>query len=64
MKAVIAMGPDDYQLVENHPTPALGDGEVLVKVLATGICKYYLKILIYRSFPFFVSLFFLFYLLN
>lgn len=40
MKAVIANGPKDYKIVYDKPIPTLRDGEVLVKVLATGICKF------------------------
>lgn len=42
MKAVIANGPKDYQLIYDKPIPTLNDGEVLVKVLATGICTFIL----------------------
>lgn len=37
MKAVRVYGPEDYRL-EEIPTPLAGPGEVLVKVLASGIC--------------------------
>jgi len=39
MKAVIANGPKDYKLIYDKPIPTIKDGEVLVKVLATGICN-------------------------
>lgn len=39
MKAVIANGPKDYKLIYDKPVPVMQDGQVLVKVLATGICK-------------------------
>ena len=39
MKAVIAHGPKEYEFVNDKEIPKLKDGEVLVKVLATGICK-------------------------
>ncbi|MFH1086355.1 MAG: alcohol dehydrogenase catalytic domain-containing protein [Chloroflexota bacterium] len=37
MQAVRVYGPNDYRL-ETVPVPAIGPGEVLVKVLASGIC--------------------------
>jgi erythritol/L-threitol dehydrogenase len=37
MQAVRAYGVEDYRL-EEVPVPAVGPGEVLVRVLATGIC--------------------------
>jgi threonine dehydrogenase-like Zn-dependent dehydrogenase len=37
MKAVRVYGPEDYRL-EEIPTPQAGPGEVLVRVLASGIC--------------------------
>ncbi|NPV80783.1 MAG: alcohol dehydrogenase catalytic domain-containing protein [Firmicutes bacterium] len=37
MKAVVVHGPEDYRL-EERPVPKAGPGEVLVKVLATGVC--------------------------
>jgi len=37
MKAVRVYGPEDYRL-EETPVPQIGPGEVLVRVLATGIC--------------------------
>eukprot|EP00667_Euglena_gracilis_P014073 EG_transcript_14571 len=37
MKAVRCHGPHDYRL-ETIPTPTPGEGELLVKVLAVGIC--------------------------
>ncbi|HEW93053.1 MAG TPA: erythritol/L-threitol dehydrogenase [Thermotogaceae bacterium] len=37
MKAVVVYGPKDYRF-EERPVPEVGFGEVLVKVLATGIC--------------------------
>ena len=37
MKAVVVYGPQDYRL-EERPVPSIGPGEVLVKILATGIC--------------------------
>jgi D-arabinose 1-dehydrogenase-like Zn-dependent alcohol dehydrogenase len=40
MKAVIANGPKDYQLVHDRAKPVLKEGEVLIKVLATGICRF------------------------
>jgi threonine dehydrogenase-like Zn-dependent dehydrogenase len=40
MRAIIANGPKDYTTVTDKPIPTIQDGEVLVKVLATGICKY------------------------
>lgn len=39
MKAVIANGPKDYKIVYDKPIPTLQEGQVLVKVLANGICK-------------------------
>jgi D-arabinose 1-dehydrogenase-like Zn-dependent alcohol dehydrogenase len=39
MKAVIANGPKDYTLVYDKPIPKIQDGQVLVKVLANGICN-------------------------
>lgn len=37
MKAVVCHGPHDYRL-EEIPVPQVGDGDVLVKVKACGIC--------------------------
>jgi threonine dehydrogenase-like Zn-dependent dehydrogenase len=37
MQCVVAHGPRDYRLAE-RPVPAPGPGEVLVRVLSTGIC--------------------------
>ncbi|WP_324716587.1 alcohol dehydrogenase catalytic domain-containing protein [Carboxydochorda subterranea] len=37
MDAVVVHGPRDYRW-ESRPVPEVGPGEVLVKVLATGIC--------------------------
>ncbi|HHV63422.1 MAG TPA: alcohol dehydrogenase catalytic domain-containing protein [Firmicutes bacterium] len=37
MQAVVVYGPHDYRL-EERTVPKVGPGEVLVKVLATGIC--------------------------
>ncbi|WP_126426168.1 alcohol dehydrogenase catalytic domain-containing protein [Brevibacillus marinus] len=37
MKAIVAYGPHDYRL-EERPTPKPGWGEVIVKVLACGVC--------------------------
>jgi len=37
MKAVKVYGPHDYRL-EEVPVPKIGPGEVLIRVLATGIC--------------------------
>lgn len=37
MRAVIAHGPHDYRLAE-RPVPMPGPGEVLIRVLSTGIC--------------------------
>jgi len=37
MKAVRVYGPGDYRL-EEVPVPSIGPGEVLVRVLASGIC--------------------------
>ena len=37
MKAVVAHGPGDYRLDE-VPVPAIGDGEVLIKIDGCGIC--------------------------
>ncbi len=37
MKAIRVYGPEDYRL-EEIPVPQVGPGEVLVRVLATGIC--------------------------
>jgi threonine dehydrogenase-like Zn-dependent dehydrogenase len=37
MRAVKVHGPEDYRL-EEVPVPRIGPGEVLVKILATGIC--------------------------
>lgn len=37
MQAVVVHGPEDYRL-ETVPVPQIGPGEVLVRVLATGIC--------------------------
>ena len=45
MKAIIANGPKDYKLIYDKPIPKIQDGQVLVKVLATGICKIYLFLL-------------------
>jgi threonine dehydrogenase-like Zn-dependent dehydrogenase len=39
MKAVIANGPKDYKLIYDKPIPKIQDGQVLVKVLANGICN-------------------------
>ncbi|CAF1435392.1 unnamed protein product [Rotaria sordida] len=43
MKAVIANGPKDYKLIYDKPMPKIQDGQVLVKVLASGICSSDLK---------------------
>ncbi|UJR38664.1 hypothetical protein I4U23_031330 [Adineta vaga] len=51
MNAVIANGPKDYQFVDNKSIPILKDGEILVKVLATGICGSDLKM--YEGTPFY-----------
>ncbi len=37
MQAVVVYGPQDYRM-EERPVPSVGPGEVLVRVLATGIC--------------------------
>ena len=37
MQAVVVYGVEDYRL-EEVPTPEIGAGEVLVRVLATGVC--------------------------
>jgi D-arabinose 1-dehydrogenase-like Zn-dependent alcohol dehydrogenase len=37
MLAVVCHGPEDYR-IERLPKPKPGKGEVLVKVLAAGIC--------------------------
>jgi threonine dehydrogenase-like Zn-dependent dehydrogenase len=37
MQAVVCHGPEDYRL-EEVPVPQVGPGEVLVRVLAVGIC--------------------------
>ncbi len=37
MKAVRVHGPQDYRL-EEVPVPQIGPGEVLIRVLATGVC--------------------------
>jgi len=37
MRAVVVYGPKDYRL-EEKPVPKIGPEEILVKVLATGIC--------------------------
>lgn len=37
MKAIVVYAPFDYRL-EERPIPKVGPGEVLVKILATGIC--------------------------
>jgi threonine dehydrogenase-like Zn-dependent dehydrogenase len=37
MQAVRVYGPNDYRL-EEVPVPSIGPGEVLVKVLASGVC--------------------------
>ena len=37
MKAVRVYGPEDYRL-EEAPVPKIGPDEVLVRVLAAGIC--------------------------
>ena len=37
MRAVVCHGPRDYRL-ESVPTPTAGPGEVVVRVLAAGIC--------------------------
>ncbi|PJN89623.1 MDR/zinc-dependent alcohol dehydrogenase-like family protein [Bacillus sp. mrc49] len=42
MKAVVAYSPGDYRL-EEVPVPQIGDGEILVKVEACGICAGDLK---------------------
>ncbi|CAF1188964.1 unnamed protein product [Adineta ricciae] len=51
MKAVIAHGPKEYKFVDDKEIPKLKDGEVLVKVLATGICGSDLKM--YEGSPFY-----------
>src|SRR5262249_8087187 len=43
MKALVFYGPNDFRL-EERPKPAIGEGEVLLKVLANGICGTDLKI--------------------
>ncbi|CAF4544213.1 unnamed protein product, partial [Rotaria sp. Silwood1] len=43
MKAVIANGPKDYKLIYDKPIPTIQDGEVLVRVLTSGICGSDLK---------------------
>ena len=42
MRAVVCHGPEDYRL-EELPVPTIGPGEVLVRVLAAGICASDLK---------------------
>lgn len=42
MAAVICHGPEDYRM-EERPVPAIGPGEVLVKVRSVGICASDLK---------------------
>src|SRR3989344_5199574 len=37
MKALIFRGPNDYS-VEEKPMPQIGEGEVLLKVIACGLC--------------------------
>jgi D-arabinose 1-dehydrogenase-like Zn-dependent alcohol dehydrogenase len=37
MQAVVVHGVEDYRL-EEVPVPGVGPGEVLVRVLATGVC--------------------------
>ena len=37
MKAIIVHGVEDYRC-EERPVPGIGPGEVLIRVLATGIC--------------------------
>lgn len=37
MKAIVCYGPEDYRL-EEVGVPAIGPGEVLVKILSAGIC--------------------------
>ncbi|AJY48102.1 alcohol dehydrogenase catalytic domain-containing protein [Martelella endophytica] len=37
MRAVVCHGPEDYRL-ETRPVPKPGPGEVLVRVVATGVC--------------------------
>ena len=39
MQAVVVHGVEDYRLSE-VPVPEIGPGEVLVRVLATGVCVY------------------------
>ncbi|CAF4767001.1 unnamed protein product [Rotaria sp. Silwood1] len=39
MKAVIANGPKDYKLIYDKSMPKIQDGQVLVKVLASGLCR-------------------------
>ncbi|CAF1546320.1 unnamed protein product [Rotaria sp. Silwood1] len=39
MKAVIAKGPEDYKLIYDKPMPKIQDGQVLVKVLGSGLCR-------------------------
>ena len=39
MKAIVANGPKDYQVVTDRPIPKITEGQVLVKVVVTGICK-------------------------
>lgn len=37
MKAVVTYGPYDYRY-ENYPKPVIGEGEMLIKIKACGIC--------------------------
>jgi hypothetical protein len=37
VQCVVCYGPGDYR-VERRPLPEVGEGEVLVRVLAVGIC--------------------------
>lgn len=37
MKCIVCYAPEDYR-IETRPVPEIGEGEVLVKVLAVGIC--------------------------
>lgn len=48
MQAVVAHGPEDYRL-EEMPVPEAGDGEILIKVEACGICASDIKA--YRGAP-------------
>ena len=48
MKAVVAYGPEDYRL-ETVPVPEAGEGEILIRVEACGVCASDIKA--YRGAP-------------